>query len=580
MGTSCPPDDAAAVDLLDWKNSARVATTVALPANTLAANRLTAVANGAFPAVDGIALVLNDSILVKNEVAGEKNGIYTLIQVGDGATPYILERRSDANSSAEVTTGMTVPIEEGVVNADTAWTLTTIMPIVLNTTALVFQSLFSLQDWASVLVVGNTSGGTDVEITAGDQLLMEGAAAGDAAAGVDNIILGDGSANDFGMTFFFTLGNKGEFAWNDGLNQRDGGISYNGFAFTYRTQDTDHYEMNSTELKPLIATINLGGTAAAQRWATGFLDDLVLGDGVIANGVAGANTFVNGGGGGDRGMTIFTGNIAGDVGKISITGVSATEDGFWTYEPNTDTHEWGAAGVAEMLLTTAALSPAADAGNSLGTDPLRWLEGFIDQVLIAGAVNADADAGFNDVIIGDGTATATGVTFNVPSGTVSGIAWNDGANQRDGTIVYNGDNFIFRTNNVNRYTASGTAFSPVASGSIELGATANRWEKIFVEGPVWGIEPSAADIAVDDSRVIVVDAGAADVNVNLPTAADGLDYVIIVLAVATNTVTVVRGAGDTINGAAANKVLATVGRYFITALDSTDWRLHGPVAEV
>jgi hypothetical protein len=50
------PAGAAALDALDWKNSARLATTAALPANTLSGSRLTANANGAWAAVDGFTL--------------------------------------------------------------------------------------------------------------------------------------------------------------------------------------------------------------------------------------------------------------------------------------------------------------------------------------------------------------------------------------------------------------------------------------------------------------------------------------------------------------------------------------------
>jgi hypothetical protein len=62
---------AAALDQLDWKNSVRAATTAALPANTRTGNRLTGVGNGALAAQDGVALALNEELLVKNEAAGE-----------------------------------------------------------------------------------------------------------------------------------------------------------------------------------------------------------------------------------------------------------------------------------------------------------------------------------------------------------------------------------------------------------------------------------------------------------------------------------------------------------------------------
>lgn len=122
---------------LDLKASCRAATDAALPAYTFAANVLTATANGAIPAQDGVALVLNDSLLVKDETAGNAkyNGIYTVTQVGDGANPWKLTRRSDADTSAKLTPGAFTFIEEGTVSSDTGWVMVSNAPFVLNTDA-------------------------------------------------------------------------------------------------------------------------------------------------------------------------------------------------------------------------------------------------------------------------------------------------------------------------------------------------------------------------------------------------------------------------------------------------------------
>lgn len=125
---------------LDPKDSVRATTTGALPAYTFGANALTADANGAFPAQDGVTLVLNDRILVKNESgANEKyNGIYTLTQVGNAGAPWILTRALDFDEDEDADAGAFVFVEEGTTNADTGWVLTTNNPITLNTTALTF----------------------------------------------------------------------------------------------------------------------------------------------------------------------------------------------------------------------------------------------------------------------------------------------------------------------------------------------------------------------------------------------------------------------------------------------------------
>ena len=126
---------------LDAKNSVRLATTAALPANTYsgATKRLTATANGAL-SVDSITVVVGDRVLIKNEVAGANNGIYKVIAAGDASNPYILERSVDFDSDADIMSGCKTSIQAGTTNEDSEWQLTTNEPITMDTTALVFAS--------------------------------------------------------------------------------------------------------------------------------------------------------------------------------------------------------------------------------------------------------------------------------------------------------------------------------------------------------------------------------------------------------------------------------------------------------
>jgi hypothetical protein len=110
----------------DWKASVRAATTAN---GTLA----TAFANG--QVIDGVTLATGDRILLKNQTTAADNGIYT---VNASGAPT---RATDADASAEVTPGMTVPVEEGTTNADTIWLLTTNAAITLGTTALAFTQI-------------------------------------------------------------------------------------------------------------------------------------------------------------------------------------------------------------------------------------------------------------------------------------------------------------------------------------------------------------------------------------------------------------------------------------------------------
>lgn len=102
----------------DWKESCRAATT----ANITLSGAQT---------IDGVSVVAGNRVLVKNQTTGANNGIYV-------AAAGAWSRSSDAATSADVTPGMVVTVEEGTVNGDTQWFLTTNATIILGTTALTF----------------------------------------------------------------------------------------------------------------------------------------------------------------------------------------------------------------------------------------------------------------------------------------------------------------------------------------------------------------------------------------------------------------------------------------------------------
>lgn len=121
---------------LDPKDEVRLASTANI-AGTRTGNVFTLSANGAFT-LDGIAAALNDRVLLKNQTNGEDNGPYTVTTVGNGSTPAQLTRSADADTSGEVNNGMFVFVNEGSVNQNSGWFLTTQDPITLNTTPLTF----------------------------------------------------------------------------------------------------------------------------------------------------------------------------------------------------------------------------------------------------------------------------------------------------------------------------------------------------------------------------------------------------------------------------------------------------------
>lgn len=104
---------------LDRKESVRVATTSPITLSDL-------------QTIDGISLVSGDRVLVKNQGSAKDNGIYI-------ASSDAWARSADANTSSKVTPDLSVPVEEGIENADSVWMLVTDGPITLGSTALEFD---------------------------------------------------------------------------------------------------------------------------------------------------------------------------------------------------------------------------------------------------------------------------------------------------------------------------------------------------------------------------------------------------------------------------------------------------------
>ena len=179
--------DSIAVGLTDYKESVRVASTVNL-AGTFNSNTLVASGNGSLT-VDGVALAAGNRLLVKNQDAGAQNGIFTVISAGSAGSAWGITRSTDADTSAEVTSGMYTYVSEGTVNAGSAFVLATPDPIVLNTTSLLFVQFSGagqIQAGEGLSKSGNTLSvnvdGTTIEISS-DALRIAAGAAGAGLSG-------------------------------------------------------------------------------------------------------------------------------------------------------------------------------------------------------------------------------------------------------------------------------------------------------------------------------------------------------------------------------------------------------------
>jgi hypothetical protein len=105
----------------DFKDSVRVASVANVTVSSAPA------------AIDGVTLSAPnaDRILLKDQTTGSEKGIYIFNGTGVALTRSALP-------ADVLNANVIVPVEEGTVNADTAWMLTTNNPIVVGTTALTF----------------------------------------------------------------------------------------------------------------------------------------------------------------------------------------------------------------------------------------------------------------------------------------------------------------------------------------------------------------------------------------------------------------------------------------------------------
>jgi hypothetical protein len=141
------------------KKEVTVATTGALPAGTYSsgAKTFTVTATGV-QSIDGHTLALNEDVLVKDQVTGSQNGLYTVTTAGAVGVSLVLTRRADADSTADLANGLTVTVMQGTTNGDKMYNMTNDTPPVLDTDALTFGVV----------------GGGGVTLTAGNGITLPG----------------------------------------------------------------------------------------------------------------------------------------------------------------------------------------------------------------------------------------------------------------------------------------------------------------------------------------------------------------------------------------------------------------------
>ena len=173
---------------LDVKQSVRVATTASV---NLAADLQTG------DVIDGVTLAAGDRVLVKNQVTGSENGIYVAVASGTAL------RSSDANGTVdtgELKPGTFTFVEEGTVNSDKGFVVSTNGTITVDSTAIAwtqFSGAGSFDAGDGLSQSGNT---INVNVTSNRTAITADAI--------------DISANYVGQTSITTLGTITTGVWD------------------------------------------------------------------------------------------------------------------------------------------------------------------------------------------------------------------------------------------------------------------------------------------------------------------------------------------------------------------------------
>lgn len=130
--------------------------------------------------VDGVAMALGNRFLAKDQTVGADKGVYIWNGASSAAT------RAPDGAQGLLNAGAAFYVDEGTVNADTAWTLTTDDPITVGTTSLAFAKF-----------------GVGVAYTAGVGLVLSGSTfAVDTSSVARHYAtnIGDGSSTSYTVT--------------------------------------------------------------------------------------------------------------------------------------------------------------------------------------------------------------------------------------------------------------------------------------------------------------------------------------------------------------------------------------------
>jgi len=501
---------------LTFHTACNLATTAALPTVTYnngssgVGATLTATSNGAL-SIDSTTPSAGNRVLVKNQATTAQNGVYVVTTVGDGSTPFVLTRATDMNTAGtgynQVNTGNYFLITAGSTLINSSWVLTTLQPITIGTTGLVFSQFstggVTYTNGVGLTLLSNQFSITNTAVTAGDY--GSGSQIPTFSVNSRGQLTAASNASIAIAGSQITSGTVGITYGGTGANSQQGAIN----ALAGAT--TSGYFLRGNGTNVSMSTIQAADVPTLNQNTTGNAAN-VTGTVVIGNGGTGQNTKANAFNAlspitttGD--LILGTGTNTSDRLGIGTTGQVLKSTG--------TTASWQNLGavtsVSMSVPTFLSVTPATI--TSTGTFAVT-LSGTALPVANGGTGQTTAGAAFNalspitttgDIIVGNGTNSATRLGI----GTNGYVLTSDGTNASWSPPTAIGGVSTFRT------TLAGLTPSSASGGSVVLAGTlgiasggTNSTATPTAGGASYGTGTAFAFTAAGTAGQVLVSAGA------------------------------------------------------------------------